>query len=55
MGEFMTTLTTAVTGAKLWEAIAPAAPIIGVGILFSIGYMVLRRAITGIGRGKAKV
>lgn len=55
MGEFMTTLTTAVTGAKLWEAIAPAAPIIGVAILFSVGYMVLRKTVKGLGRGNARV
>lgn len=52
MGDFVTSLTTSVTAGGLWGAIAPAAPIIGVGVLVGFGYMVLRRSVKGIGKGK---
>lgn len=55
MGPFVTALTTDVTATSLWGAIAPAAPVVGVGILVGFGYLVLRRSIKGIGRGKGSI
>lgn len=55
METFITALLEKVTGTALWAAIAPAAPLIGVAILFAIGYMVLRKSVKGVSRGKAKI
>lgn len=55
MNAFVTALSSDVTAAGLWGAIAPAAPIIGVGVLVGFGYMVLRRAVKGIGKGKGSL
>jgi hypothetical protein len=55
MGDFITGLLGQVTVANLWESIAPAAPLVGVGILVGFGYLILRRAVKGIGRGKGTI
>lgn len=55
MGDFVTALGTDVTAATLWGALTPAAALVGVGIIVGFGYMVLRRTVGGLGRGKAKV
>lgn len=55
MGPFITALLEDITGTALWTAIAPAAPLIGVAILFAIGYMVLRKSVKGVSKGKAKI
>jgi hypothetical protein len=55
MADFITALLTSVTLTTLWETLEPAAPLVGIGILFGFGYMVLRRTVRGISRGKAKL
>lgn len=55
MGTFVTELTTDVTAAALWGAIAPAAAIVAVGILVGFSYTVLRRSVSGIGKGKGRL
>jgi len=55
MGDFITALLTSVNVAALWEAFAPAAPLVGIGILVGFGYMVLKRSVHGVGKGKAKI
>lgn len=55
MGDFITALLTSVNVSAIWEAIEPAAPLVGTGILVAIGYLVLRRAVKGVGRGKASL
>lgn len=55
MEAFVTALQTNVTATALWSNLAPAAPIVGVGILVGFGYMVLRRSVKGIGRGKGAI
>lgn len=55
MGGFVTALTDDVTIAALWGALTPVAAIVGVGILVGFGYTVLKRAIKGIGKGKANI
>jgi len=52
MEAFITALMTSVTGSALWGALAPVAPFIGVGILFGLGYMVVRKSSRGISKGK---
>ena len=55
MQAFVTELTTDVTATALWSSLAPAAAIVGVGILVGFGYTVLRRSVSGIGKGKGKL
>lgn len=55
MTDFVTALTAQVTSTNLWAAIAPAAAIVAVGILVGFGYLVLRRSVGGIGKGKGKI
>jgi hypothetical protein len=55
MQAFVTALTENVTATSLWGALAPAAAIVGVGILVGFGYTVLRRAVSGIGKGKGRL
>lgn len=55
MGDFVTGLIGQVTASNLWGAIAPAAPLVGVGVLVGFGYLVLRRTVSGIGKGKGKI
>lgn len=55
MTDFITGLLGQVTVANLWDSIAPAAPLVGVGVLVGFGYLVLRRAVKGIGKGKAHI
>lgn len=55
MEDFVTALAGQVTAANLWGAIAGAATIVGVGILVGFGYTVLRRTVSGLGKGKGKI
>lgn len=55
MGDFVTSLAGQVTVANLWGAIAPAAAIVGVGILVGFAYTVLRRTVSGLGKGKGRI
>lgn len=55
MGQFVTDLLVSVNVGAIWSAIEPAAPLVGTSILVAIGYLVLRRAIKGVGRGKASI
>lgn len=55
MGDFITALLGQVTASNLWGALAPAAPLVGLGVLVGFGYFVLRRAVKGIGHGKARI
>jgi len=55
MGDFITALLVTVTSSALWEALEPAAPLVGMAILFAFGYRILRRAVGGVSKGKAKI
>lgn len=55
MGDFVTAMTTALAPANLWGALEPVAPIVGVAVIFSLGLGFVRRAVKGIGKGKAKI
>ena len=54
MDTFITSLTTAVTPTLLWAQLAPAALFIGAMVIFSFGYHVIRKVVSGAGKGKAK-
>lgn len=55
MGGFVTSLATDVDAAGIWGAIAPIAPLIGVAVLVGVGVTFLRRVVSGLGKGKAKI
>lgn len=55
MSDFTTELLTTVTAAALWGSLTAAAGLVGVAVIFAFGYRVIRRAIGGVSRGKAKV
>ena len=55
MDALVTALGTSLTPTALWGAIAPVAPLVGVGVVVGLGYMVLRKAVKGIGHGKGRI
>jgi len=55
MEAFITALTAQITVSNLWGAIAGAAALIGAAVLFSIGYRITHRSVSGISKGKAKM
>lgn len=54
MDAFITALTTALTPAAFWGSITEVAGLIGVLVLVSFGYHILRRLVGGASRAKAK-
>lgn len=54
MADFVTAMTTNITGAKLWGEIAPLAPWLGAITLFAFGYYVFRKSAKGVAKGKAR-
>lgn len=55
MDTFTTALETSVTSAALWGALTPLTGLITVALLFSVAVYFLRRGVSGLGRGKAKI
>lgn len=55
MGDFVTALLNLVSIGALWGSITAAATITTAAILVSFGYHVLKKAIKGIGKGKARI
>lgn len=43
MGDFVTSLGTVITSAKLWTEVGPIAGVVGVLVLFKLGYNVLKK------------
>ena len=43
MGDFVTSIGTTITSAKLWTEIGPIAGVVGVLVLFKLGYNVLKK------------
>lgn len=43
MGDFVTSLGTVITSAKLWSEVGPIAGVVGVLVLFKLGYNVLKK------------
>ena len=54
MEAFITALTTALTPAAFWGSIAQVAPLVGILVLVSFGYTILRRLVSGASKAKAK-
>lgn len=55
MGDFVTALTTALTPAALWAAITPLASLVAVVVVFALSINFLRKLVSGVGKGKAKI
>lgn len=49
------TLTTTVTADALWSVFADALPFVGVVVVVSFGFYLVRRLIKGVAKGKAKI
>lgn len=52
MAAFITALSTALSVDNLWGAVAPAAPIIAILVLFGLGMYVLRKNLKRGSKGK---
>ncbi len=48
-------LTETVTPVALWQCVSTAAPYIAAIVLFAFGYRIVKRMISGVSKGKAKV
>ena len=55
MGDFITTLTSSLTSAALWNELNGGAAFIGGMVIFAFGYYVIRKIIGGVSRGKARI
>lgn len=55
MDDFITALLVSITPSALWGALTPMVPLIGVMVVFALGYRFVKRGISGISKGKAKV
>lgn len=55
MNTVVDSLTTTISNANLWSEIGHAVPIIGVAVLFALGYWVVRKTVKGISHAKAKM
>lgn len=55
MENVITELTTTVSAANLWGIIGNAVPIIGVVVLFALGYRIVRKALKGTSKGKVSM
>lgn len=55
MTDFVTALLAALTPAALWGALAPLAALIGVVVIFALSVHFVRRMISGVAKGKARV
>lgn len=54
MGDFVTSLGEVITSAKLWAAIAPIAGVVGVLVLFKLGYNVLKKNVNNATKATGK-
>lgn len=55
MSAVITSLTTSLSAANLWAEIGNAVPLIAVGVLFALGFYIVKRATKGISRHKANM
>lgn len=54
MDAFWTSLTSSVTADQLWAVLAGSIGFIAIAVLFSFGYRLVRRLLSGISKGKTK-
>lgn len=55
MTDVVTALTTGITPAALFSSLAAVAGLVTTAVLVSFGIGVLRRTVSGIGKGKARI
>lgn len=54
MSEFVTALGEVITDVKLWAAVAPIAGVVGVLVIFKLGYRVLKDNVNNATKPKGK-
>ena len=55
MDAFVTKMATFLSADNLWGAVASVAPLIGVVLVFTIGYTIVRRVLKGGAHGNLRV
>lgn len=55
MQAVVTSITTALSAANLWEIVGTAVPIIAIGVLFGLGFRIVKKVVKGLSNGKAKM
>jgi len=55
MDAFVTALTTAVTPTTMFAALEDAAPLIVTGLVIGFSFTILRKVVSGLGKGKARI
>lgn len=54
MGDFVTALGEVITDVKLWATVAPVAGVVGVLVIFKLGYRVLKDNVNNATKPKGK-
>lgn len=54
MAAFWTSLQSSVSADQLWGVLAGAIGFVAIAVLFSFGYRLVRRLVSGISKGKTK-
>lgn len=55
MNAVVSDLATTISNANLWAEIGHAVPLIGVAVLFALGYRIFRKLGNGVSKGKVKM
>lgn len=55
MTDFVTALSSALTPTALWAALTPLAALVGVVVIFALSVHFVRRMVSGVGKGKARI
>lgn len=55
MNAVVDSLSTTVSNANLWSEVGHAVPLIGVAVLFALGYYIVKKTTKGISKGKARM
>lgn len=55
MAAFITALQTNLTSANLWGELAAAGAFIGLMVVFTFGYRIVKRLVNGVSKGKARI
>ena len=55
MDAVITALTAGITSATLFGALASVAPLLITGVVVGFSFSVLRKVVTGLGKGKARI
>lgn len=55
MENVVSAMSTSISAANLWTEIGHAVPLIAIGVLFSLGFYVVKRAVKGISKHKTNM